>query len=87
MGFPGEREDDFEETLNLLLRYRPQYVLASKYMEPAQAPSSILSDKVKDRVAFERLRKTEERLVQAGIICNCDGSQLSKSRLERIHED
>ncbi len=87
VGFPGETEDDFEHTMELLLRYKPQYVLASKYMESRNAPSAKLKDKVHDDILFDRLRRTEECLLKEGIICNCDGGNLSKNRLERLHRD
>lgn len=87
VGFPGETEDDFEETLDLLLQYKPQYVLASKYMESQNAPSAKLPDKVDDQKAFERLRRAETHLNGVGIICNYDGSELSKDRIKRLHRD
>lgn len=87
VGFPGEIENDFEQTMELLLSYRPRYVLASKYMESRSAPSAKLGDNVPDKIAFERLQKAENLLSEAGIICNCDGSELSRSRLRRLHQD
>ena len=48
VGFPGETEQDFEQTLELILRYKPQYVLLSKYMESESAPSRVYTDKIED---------------------------------------
>ncbi len=87
VGFPGESEDDFEETLELLVKYRPRYVLASKYMESRNAPSAALPNKVDDGTASKRILKAEELFRQNDIICNCDHSKLSKDRLKRIHLD
>ncbi len=87
VGFPGETEDDFQQTIDLLIKYSPQYVLASKYMESKSAPSAVLKDKVDDGVALERLWRAKEHMEEKGIICNYDGSELSKNRLELLHQD
>ncbi|MBF0460624.1 MAG: radical SAM protein [Magnetococcales bacterium] len=86
VGFPGETEADFDETLDILTRYRPQYALVSKYMESLNAPSAKLSDKVDDETVWRRLRRIENLLSDAGIICNCDGSELSTNRIARLKQ-
>jgi len=85
IGFPGEDDRDVDETLALLLAYRPQYVLASRYMESGSAPSAELQPKVPEAAAIERLRRAERTLSGAGIICNADGGSLSEERLKRLH--
>lgn len=87
VGFPGEREEDVDETIELLLAYRPKYVLASKYMESINAPSSKLPDKVKDEIALKRLGRVEKYLTESGIICNCDGSEMSIERIIKLNRD
>lgn len=87
VGHPGEKERDLEETLDLLIKYKPQYVLVSKYMGSLGAPSAKLPDQVDEATAMRRLLKAAQYLVRAGIICNCDGSELSRSRMERLHRD
>lgn len=87
VGFPGETDEDVEETLDLLLNYKPQYVLASKYMESGNALSAKLLGEVENAVAIDRLRRVEKRLTKAGIITNCDGGTLSEDRIKRLHKD
>ncbi|MBF0429157.1 MAG: radical SAM protein [Magnetococcales bacterium] len=85
-GFPGETDADFAETLDLLVEYKPQYAMVSKYMESLNAPAARLDGKVDDETVWRRLRAAEERLSGAGIICNCDGSELSVTRIERLKQ-
>jgi len=84
IGFPGETEADFEETVDLIKQWRPKYLLASKYMEAINAPSANLSNKVDELVTINRLNIINKLCQQIGIICNIDGSELSKERLQRM---
>jgi tRNA A37 methylthiotransferase MiaB len=84
IGFPGETDEDLKETLDFILEYRPRYVLASKYMGSGNAPSAKLPGKVDDVTALKRLNIAAKILKEAGIICNSDGSELSKQRLQRM---
>lgn len=87
VGFPGESEKDIEETIKLLLAYKPKYVLASKYMESINAPSAKLPNKVKDEIALKRLSRVEKYLAEAEILCNCDGSDMSVERIMKLNRD
>ena len=84
IGFPGETDKDFYETLDFLIDYKPRYVLASKYMEAKNAPSAKLPNKIDDVIAMKRLTETDKVMKDSGIICNIDGSELSKQRLNRL---
>ncbi|MBF0381337.1 MAG: radical SAM protein [Magnetococcales bacterium] len=85
IGFPGETEDDFKQTLDFILRYRPKYVLASKYMDSLDAPAHNLSNKVEDEVAFKRIREFETQMIKAGILYNSELGELMRNRLERVN--
>ncbi|NTV49869.1 MAG: radical SAM protein [Geobacteraceae bacterium] len=85
IGFPGESEVDFEETLNFVLRHRPKYVLASGFMETFGAPASMLPGKVDEDTKRRRLREAGERIQAAGIICNTDDSALSAARFHTLN--
>lgn len=85
IGFPGECEEDFEKTLDFVLRHRPTYVLASGFMEASGAPAAQLPDKVDAQTKRHRLRILEERLRADGIICNTDDSELSAARFHALN--
>lgn len=85
VGFPGETEQDMEETLSFVLKHRPKYVLVSGYMESAAMASSSLPDKVDDHIKHKRLRKVESAVKAAGILCNTDDSELSVERCRRLN--
>lgn len=84
-GFPGETEDDFEETIEFILRHRPKYVLGSAFMESPGMPAAILSDKVDSDTTRLRLIKFAEQMTRAGIIANTDESELSAERFRRLN--
>jgi len=85
IGFPGEREEDFEATMDFVLRHRPHYVLASGFMEASGAPAAMLPDKVDEVTKRDRLRRARQRMHAAGIICNTDDSELSTARFHTLN--
>lgn len=85
IGFPGETEEDFEETIKFVLHHKPKYVLVNRYMESPVMPSSKLPDKVNDDTKNKRLRSAESRIKSAGILCNTDYSELSAERCRRLN--
>ena len=84
VGFPGEREEDVEETIQLIVRHKPKYVLASKYLEVPSMASSGLPDKVEEKTQLSRLQRFTESMKKAGIICNNEGGEIIKNRFQRI---
>jgi tRNA-2-methylthio-N6-dimethylallyladenosine synthase len=85
VGFPGETNEDFRQTVALVLEIKPRYVLLSKYLESPRAPSAQLPGKVSDGEARQRMDEASRRFVEAGIICNWEGSDLAKERLRRLN--
>lgn len=84
IGFPGERDEDVRETIDFLIEYKPQYVLASIYMESPAAPSKALTEKVTREESKRRLRCVVDALNKADVICNCDGSKLIQNRFKTL---
>jgi threonylcarbamoyladenosine tRNA methylthiotransferase MtaB len=85
VGFPGETEDDFNETINFILHYHPKYVLINKYMESSGAASASYSDVVSDKIAIARISKAEDCFNEAGIICNSEKGELIQNRLKILN--
>lgn len=85
IGFPGETEEDFEETMRFILRHRPKYVLVSSFMESPSMEASALPDKVDPETRKRRIGEAARRIKAAGIICNTDDSELSLDRCRRIN--
>ncbi|MBW1660386.1 MAG: radical SAM protein [Deltaproteobacteria bacterium] len=84
VGFPGESERDFNETLEILTTYRPKYVLGSLYMESQAAASRQMFPKISTSRMVARARTLQQAMDSAGIICNCDHSEISNERLNRM---
>lgn len=57
VGFPGETEEDFEDTLSLIERMRYSFVYAYKYSKRAGAPAERLTDVLPESVLDQRLQR------------------------------
>lgn len=86
VGFPGETEADFTETIQFILRHRPKYVLASGCMVLRNMPVALLPDKIDESTKKRRLKEFENFMRSAGIICNTDDSELGLERLRRLNK-
>ncbi len=60
VGFPGETEDDFQDTQDLIRRVRFDSVFAFKYSDRPNAPASGFSNKVAETEKADRLRRLFE---------------------------
>lgn len=67
VGFPGETEDDFAQTLSLLEQVRFSSIYAFKYSVRPGTPAARLKDHIPDSVATERIQRLfalQERIEQ-----------------------
>lgn len=85
-GFPGETEEDFDQTIKCIKKHKPKYVLASKYMESRAMPSYSLPDKVDETTVQGRTERFHAAMQQHGIICNVEGGQIMEERLSRLNK-
>lgn len=87
IGFPGETESSFQETVDIVLKYKPKYILLSAYMDFERLPSYALPDKVDQEVKLERLRRASELFIANGIYCSTDGGNMTNERRRRMNAD
>lgn len=87
VGFPGETENDFKETINFLLRYKPRYVLLSMYFESPSTRAAALSDKVPKKIIKKRIIEASQSFEKSGIICNYEGGEIGTDRLNRLNQN
>jgi len=85
VGFPGETEPDFDETVQFVLDYRLKYVLLSRFLESPNAPAAAFPGKVPAHVVERRVMQAQQCFRDAGIICNWEGSDLGRERLRRLN--
>jgi tRNA-2-methylthio-N6-dimethylallyladenosine synthase len=64
-GFPGETEDDFAQTIDLMTTVGFDHIFAFAYSDRPETPASRFPEKVPDPVKGERLRRALE--IQEGI--------------------
>lgn len=62
IGFPGETEEDFEETLNFFKEMNFDYVMAYSYFETPHAPSVAFPDKVSPEIREQRVKRIKSFL-------------------------
>ena len=59
MGFPGEREDNFQNTVDLIREIIPLRVHIFPYSKRAGTPAAILKDKINPLIIKERILQLE----------------------------
>ena len=85
VGFPGESDEDYEESLQFLIRHHPQYVLLSSYMDASELLSYKLPGKIDQETKIKRLWDADRRLSANNIISNTDGGSITIDRQRRIN--
>ena len=60
VGFPGETEEDFEETYRLLERVKPAFLHIFPYSRRAGTPAAVRDDQVQESVKTERVARLEK---------------------------
>ena len=79
VAFPGETEEDFEETMAVLEAVRFEQVFSFKYSPRPLTPAQDYPDQVPDAVGSERLARLQKRH-------NEILDEMKKRRLGQVHE-
>jgi tRNA A37 methylthiotransferase MiaB len=87
LGFPGESEADFEETLDFLLAHRPKYVMISRYLETNGMASREIGGKVSPEIIEERIAKTSAALSAANIAHSYDNNLSTQDTFDKEQLD
>lgn len=80
IGFDGETEEDFKETVDFVCDNSIRYVLASQYYNMGNVNEKSVSQEEKDKRTDYCYQKYNEK----GIIINCERSKLQSDRLKTI---
>lgn len=83
VGFPGETDEDFEQTYALLERLRPAFLHIFPYSKRAGTPAAARKDQVRDSVKSQREARLQdlcERLHAE--FCRANGGRLAKVLFE-----
>ena len=67
VGFPGETDEDFEETLELMRRVRFDGVFAFKYSDRPNAPATAFPLKVSEEIKSDRLKRLFDLQAEIGV--------------------
>ncbi len=85
VGFPGETDEEFEESVEFAVKHRIKYLLVNGFMESPGMPAAKLPGKISTETKWKRLQYAERRFKKAGIISNCDYSSLAGERFRRMN--
>src|SRR5690606_15210662 len=64
VGFPGEREEDFEDTMQLVRNIKYAQAYSFKYSARPGTPAATMGGLVREEVKAERLSRLQELLMQ-----------------------
>ena len=79
VGFPGEKEEDFQLSLRLLEEVRFDGLFSFKYSDRPQTAARLLDGKVEEEVKLKRLQKLQE--IQEGITFEKNEAQVGQTCL------
>ena len=86
IGFPGETDYSFQETIDFLVHYHPAYVLASCFFCVPDAPAAALDNQVSEVIKQERQVMAKKMFCEAGIIYNIENTTIAQDRLDRMNK-
>ena len=79
VAFPGESEEDFADTMDVLERVRFEQIFAFKYSPRPLTPASEYENQIESEVGSARLKRLQDR--QDEIL-----DEIAKSRLNKVYE-
>jgi tRNA-2-methylthio-N6-dimethylallyladenosine synthase len=82
VGFPGEKEEDFQLSLRLLEEVRFDGLFSFKYSDRPQTAARLLDGKVEEKVKLERLQRLQE--LQEGITFEKNEAQVGQTCLALV---
>lgn len=85
VGFPGETDKEFQESVEFAIKYHIKYMLINGFMEALGMPAGNLPDKIDTKTKLKRLQYAEKRLRERGIIANSDYSSIAGERFQRLN--
>lgn len=84
IGFPGEDEYDFDQTIDFLVKTKPVYVCTNMFMESEAIPATFFPNKVPEAIKKQRLEKVCKALEKNGIPYNSPKVGYNKKRREKL---
>lgn len=78
IGFPSETDEDFEKTVDFLVRHKPKYVQISPYMDAAGARSCHFDGKIDKKIIEERMKIIKDELKRHNVLFDSAGSNIVK---------
>ncbi|ABV75478.1 hypothetical protein A1C_06245 [Rickettsia akari str. Hartford] len=78
VGFPGETDEDFEDTLDLVRRVKYGQCYSFKYSPRPGTPGATRTDQIPEHIKSERLTILQKELMDQQLACNesCVGSTI-----------
>ncbi len=70
VGFPGETEEDFEATLNIVDEVRYASAYSFKYSARPGTPAAVMEDQIPREIMDDRLRRLQERIARHQLAFN-----------------
>jgi len=86
IGFPGETDSCFRETIDFLVHYHTAYVLASCFFCVPNAPAAAFDNQISEQIKRERQILAEKMFREAGIIYNIENTTIAQDRLDRMNK-
>lgn len=83
VGFPGETEEQFEDTLRLVEKVQYSFIFAFKYSPRKGTAAARFTDQIREAVKDDRLRRLNE--LQAGITVKLNRAEIGKTREVLFH--